>query len=135
MYLCGNNTNAMYESLRGNKNAEKYSKDVVIQMLTKILEQAKTGECYLIIHAIDGITTLDNYEYLKVKYKEDKTVLDITKEIERTTENNLTKQMLQGKIKETASIFLLKSKYGYIDKQQIEHEHKGSININLQFPE
>jgi len=43
--------------------------------------------------------------------------------------------MLNGKIKETASIFLLKAKYGYIDKQVNEVEHKGSININLNFPE
>lgn len=124
----------MYESLKGNKNAEKWTEESVIQLFTEILERAKTGDCYLISHAIGDIT-IDQYDYLKTKFKDSETISRLIKRIEQTTENNLTTQMIQGKIKETASIFLLKSKYGYIDKQIIETEHKGSININLQFPE
>ena len=29
------------------------------------------------------------------------------------------------------SIFLLKAKYGYVDKQQVEIEHKGTINVHF----
>jgi len=125
----------MYDGLKGNKNAEKWPESDVIALFTELCEKAKQDECYLLIHVLDTRITIDQYEYLKVKFKDNKTVSQLIKNVLSICEANLTKAMLSGKVKETASIFLLKSKYGYIDKQVTEIEHKGSININLQLPD
>ena len=125
----------MYDGLKGNKNAEKWPENDVIVLFTELCEYAKANECYLLIHVLDTRITLSQYEYLKDKFKTNKTVSELIKNILSICEANLTKAMLSGKIKETASIFLLKAKYGYIDKQVTEIEHKGNIQINLQLPD
>ena len=125
----------MYDGLKGNKNAEKWQESDVIALFTELCEYAKVNECYLLIHALDTKITLSQYEYLRVKFKDNATVSELIKNILEICESNLTKAMLTGKIKETASIFLLKAKYGYIDKQVTEIEHKGSIHINLTMPD
>ena len=125
----------MYESLRGNKNAEKWTEEQAINLYSDLCDKARANNNYLLINVLSGVITIDQHEYIKAKFKDSKTVSQLIKELTDICESNLTEAMLNGKVKETASIFLLKAKYGYIDKQQIEHEHKGSININLQFPE
>lgn len=125
----------MYEGLTDNKNAEKWTEQVVIQTFTEILNQAKTKPAYLLLHAIIDYITYDQWEYLIDKFKDNQTVFRLHKEILQTCENNITDGMINGTIKETASIFLLKCKYGYQDKQVVEVEHKGSIAVNFQFPE
>ena len=125
----------MYESLRGNKNAEKWTENEVIGLLSAIYDKVKAENCYFVLQAIKGKLTKAQWDYFVEKYKDNQSVFGIIKNIQATCECNLVEAMLTGKVKETGSIFLLKAKYGYIDKQQIEHEHKGSININLQFPE
>ena len=125
----------MYDGLKGNKNAEKWPEQDVIALFTELCDKAHKEECYLLIHVLDTRITIDQYEYLKKKYKDNQTVSQLIKNVLSICEANLTKAMLSGKIKETASIFLLKAKYGYIDKQVIETEHKGSIQINLTMPD
>ena len=125
----------MYESLKGNKNAEKYNENEVNELLSKVLARSEAEDCYFILNAIKGVLTKAQWDYFAEKYKDNPTIFGIIKTIQANCEQNLVSGMLTGKVKETGSIFLLKAKYGYIDKQQIEHEHKGSININLQFPE
>lgn len=124
-----------YENLHGNKNAEKYTEADVTELLAKVLARSEAEDCYFILNAIKGVLTKSQWDYFAEKYKDDKTILGTIKTIQANCEQNLVNGMLTGKVKETGSIFLLKAKYGYIDKQQIEHEHKGSININLNFPE
>ena len=125
----------MYEGLIGNRNAEKYTEQEVTKLLSKVLERSEAEDCYFILNAIKGIISKATWDWFNEKYKENKTIIGIIKTIQANCEQNLVNGMLTGKVKETGSIFLLKAKYGYIDKQQIEHEHKGSININLNFPE
>jgi hypothetical protein len=79
--------------------------------------------------------TKGQYDYLAVKYEKNSTVSGILKNIKDNCQLNLTQAMLQGKVKETASIFLLKAMYGLVDKQVTEQVHSGSININLTMPE
>jgi len=124
-----------YENLYGNKNAEKYKPEEVAELLGKVLTRSEEPDCYFILNAIKGTLTKSQWDYFADKYKDDKTILGTIKTIQANCEQNLVNGMLNGKIKETASIFLLKAKYGYIDKQVNEVEHKGSININLNFPE
>jgi len=125
----------MYESLIGNKNAEKYKPEEVTELLSKVLARSEETDCYFILNAIKGTLTKSQWDWFNEKYKEDKSIIGTIKTIQANCEQNLVNGMLNGKVKETASIFLLKAKYGYIDKQVNEVEHKGSININLNFPE
>ncbi len=125
----------MYETLIGNQNAVKYSDTFVINLLLDISNKSESDKCYFVLQAIKGKITKAQWDYFIEKYKNEPTVFGIIKDIQSTCECNLVEAMLTGKVKETASIFLLKAKYGYIDKQVIETEQKGTIHINLQFPD
>lgn len=119
----------------GNTNAEKWDRNNTIQLLDTLINRAITKPCYLLINALCEIVTIDQYEYLKTKWKEDEIISQLFKRLVTICESNITEGMLTGKVKETASIFLLKSKYGYIDKQTTEIEFKGTVNINLALPQ
>jgi len=125
----------MYEGLKGNKNAEKWTEDNVIALLSDICDKSAKSDCYLQEIAYRGIMTKGQWDYIGDKYKDNKTVSGTIKSIKANCQINLTQAMLHGQVKETASIFLLKAIYGLVDKQVIETEHKGSININLQLPD
>lgn len=117
----------------GNANAEKWTPEIVVPLMEQINQEAiDNGHC-LLIHAFNDRLTWDQYEYLLDKFKDNPVVFRVIKKLEKICEANLTSKMLKGEVKETASIFLLKCKYGYQDKQVIEHDVKGTININLQF--
>ena len=124
----------MYEGLIGNDNAVKYTEDKVIALLTAVYEKSKQPDCYYILSAMDGILTWAQWDYFNASFADNKTVFGIIKSIAQNCEQHLLRDMLAGNIKETASIFLLKCKYGYQDKQVVEVEHKGNIAINFQFP-
>jgi hypothetical protein len=125
----------MYEGLKDNKNAEKWTEDNVITILSEVCTKSENEDCYLMEKAYKGLLTVSNWDYLQLKYKDNATVLGIIKSIKDNCKMNLTQAMLQGRVKETASIFLLKAIYGLVDKQVTEIEHKGSIHINLTMPD
>lgn len=125
----------MYETLVGNRNAVKYSDPEVINLLLDICDKAKSENCYFILQAIRDKVSRAQWDYFIEKYQDNQTVFGIIKNIQSVCECNLVEAMLSGKVKETASIFLLKAKYGYIDRQTIEIEHKGAINISFRLPE
>jgi len=125
----------MYDGLKDNKNAEKWNEEDVIALLSDICDKSAEDECYLQAQAYKGLMTKGQYDYLAVKYEKNSTVSGILKNIKDNCQLNLTQAMLQGKVKETASIFLLKAMYGLVDKQVTEQVHSGSININLTMPE
>lgn len=126
----------MYEGLKDNKNAEKWTEDNVTSLLSDILQDIEENETYYIGIALKskGLSR-QKWDYLQTKYKDNATILDTIKKIENATETNLITAALQGRVKETMAIFILKAKYGCIDKQVTEVEHKGSININLTMPD
>ena len=119
----------------GNQYAQKYSEDSIAELLAPVLTRSMESDCYFILDAIKGHITKDQWDYFTDNYSDNSNVFRITKTIKANTEQNLVAAMLAGKVKETASIFLLKCKYGYVDKQQVDHNVNGSININLQFPD
>jgi hypothetical protein len=125
----------MYDGLKDNKNAEKWTEENVIAILSGVYDKSAEPDCYLQEIAYRNILTKGQWDYIGDKYKDNKTVSGTIKGIKANCQINLTSAMLQGKVKETASIFLLKAIYGLVDKQVLETEHKGSININLQLPD
>ena len=120
----------MYDNLIGNTNAEKWTEEIVNELLDSLLIYAQ-GCNFLGKVLCDNDISRQTWDYLQDKYKDNQTVLDKVRKVEQITETNLLNDALAGKVKETMSIFLLKCKYGYIDKQQIEVEHKGSISVNF----
>jgi hypothetical protein len=126
----------MYEGLAGNKNAEKWTEENVSSLLSALLQNIEENELPYIGSALKiiGLHKI-TWTYFQTKFKDNETVLYLIKRIEETTETNLVEAALSGKVKETMAIFVLKSKYKWIDKQVIETEQKGSIRINLQMPE
>ena len=126
----------MYEGLTGNKNAEKWTEKNVTSLLSKLLLKVEEDNVPDIGSALKifGLQKT-NWNYFQAKFKDNETVISLIKRIEDTTETNLVEASLSGKVKETMAIFVLKSKYKWIDKQVIETEQKGSINITLQMPE
>jgi len=117
----------MYETLIGNKNAEKWDFETVKDMLVSMLDTAKEKEIYFIGSLlVEYDVSTSTWDYLKDKFsgEERKTVLELIKKIESTTEANLMNAALTGKTKETARIFLLKCQSGYVDTQVVEHYHK-----------
>ena len=126
----------MYEGLTGNRNAEKWTEVKVTSLLSEILQNIENNDLPYIGSALkmSGLHK-ETWNYFQAKFSDNQTVLCLIKRIEEATETNLVEAALSGKVKETMAIFVLKSKYKWIDKQVIETEQKGSININLQMPE
>lgn len=120
----------------GNTNAEKWTDENVTSLLSDILREVEENETYYLGIALKakGLSR-QKWDYFQNKYKDSPVVMDTIKKIENATETNLITAALQGKVKETMAIFILKAKYGCIDKQVTEVEHKGSININLTMPD
>lgn len=104
----------------GNRNAVKYSDTEVIDLLLDICDKTKNENCYFILQAIRNKVSRAQWDYFIEKYQENQTVFGIIKNIQSICECNLVEAMLSGKVKETARIFLLKAKYGYIDRQTVE---------------
>ena len=61
----------------------------------------------------------------------DKSIDDKMEEIESIIETNLVQAVAEGRLKETFGIFTLKSKHKWIDRQQIDHDVRGSLEINI----
>ncbi len=121
----------------GNTNAEKTSYDKVISILTDIYNYVDThDDCYLLIHALTGtdIWTIDQYEHYIDRFREDDAVRQLSKKIKQRCESRISQDMIKGKIKDVPAIFLLKAKYGYIDRQQVDHNVQGAINVNVTMP-
>jgi hypothetical protein len=113
-----------------NTNAEKWTEEIVNELLDSLLIYAQ--DCNFLGKVLcDNDISRQTWDYLQNKYEKNPVVMDKVRKVEQITETNLLNDALAGKVKETMSIFLLKCKYGYIDKQQIEVEHKGSISVNF----
>jgi hypothetical protein len=52
---------------------------------------------------------------------------DVIKRLEELQEKRLVHGGLTGQLHPTMSIFLLKTKHGYIETEKIQHEHSGEI--------
>lgn len=118
-----------------NLNAEKWTEDRVIALMSILCEKSTKTRQYTLFGAVEPDISLDQYEYLCVKYVNNPVVSQSLKSLKATIERNITEDALSGKVKETMSIFLLKCKFGLQDKQVIELDNKGSVNVNFNFPQ
>ena len=124
---------AISEKMQGNKNAEVWDVDSVTQMLSDIKEYLTSNiNVYTIGSALTEFNLYTQWwSEMKYKFVNEKSVSDTIKNIESIIEQRIVNDTMTGDAKSaTFSIFLLKNKFGYVDKQENENTHKvESFNI------
>ncbi|SDJ95522.1 DNA-packaging protein gp3 [Pedobacter sp. ok626] len=111
---------------KDNKYAEKWTKQVVLDHLTQILQKVKTDKIFYLGVAL---AELDLYhqvwsEWTK-KFETDKQVSDTIKRIEGLIEANILQLAGSNKMNTAIAIFVLKNKYKWSDKHEVDHTSKG----------
>jgi len=111
---------------KGNTNAEKWTKDEVLKCLSVIYQKVKKDKTFYLGVAL---AQLDLYPELwsvwSKKFDEDKIVFQAIKKIEAQIEANLLQLAGSNKMNTAIAIFVLKNKYKWSDKQEIDHTSKG----------
>jgi len=124
-----------WEFKPGNKEAEKWTQENVLEKLQEIDQLSKEDKNVVFLYEALELVDLypDVWQYWKEKFKEDIDVFRAIKKIEQMLENRICKKGLTGEHNATMSIFLLKAKYGYSDKQEINlNVTKGADSIFLE---
>lgn len=118
---------AISEKMQGNKNAEVWDVETATKMFYDIKQYLNEN---INVYTIgSALTEFDLYTQwwseMKEKFTNDKTVSDTIKNIESIIEQRIVNDTMTGDAKSaTFSIFLLKNKFGYVDKQENENTHK-----------
>lgn len=111
---------------KGNKNAEKYSKEVVLKHLSTILKSVKTEKIFYIGVAL---VELDLYPEIwsiwSKKFEDDILVIQAIKRVEAQIEANILRLAGTNQMNTAIAIFVLKNKYKWSDKQEIDHTSRG----------
>ena len=111
---------------KGNTYAEKWTKIEVKKALNHIHNYVVANKTfYLGVALAENTLYPDIWEYWKKKFAEDEEVFRSIKRIEAKIEANLLSQAASNKINATIAIFVLKNKYKWSDKQEIDHTSKG----------
>ena len=124
---------AISEKMQGNKNAEVWDVDSVTQMLSDIKEYLTSNiNVYTIGSALTEFNLYTQWwSEMKYKFVNEKSVSDTIKNIESIIEQRIVNDTMTGDAKSaTFSIFLLKNKFGYVDKHEQDLTTKGeSLNV------
>lgn len=118
---------AISEKMQGNKNAEVWDMDSVLDKIEEIQEYlTEKITCYTIIEALFNSKLYPQWwSEMTEKFKDEKSVSESIKITEAIIESRIVNHTMTGDAKSaTFSIFLLKNKFGYVDKQENENTHK-----------
>lgn len=111
---------------KNNKYAEKWPKASVLYHLENIYNDVRDNKIfYLGVALANEELYADIWQYWLEKWGKDEEVFRLTKRIEAKLEANLISQSAHNKINATIAIFVLKNKYKWSDKQEIDHTSKG----------
>ncbi len=111
---------------KGNKYAEKWDKASVLKALNSIYADVEKNKIVYLGIAIANISLYsDVWAHWQEKFKEDHEVFRAIKRIEAKIEANLLSQALSNKVNSAIAIFVLKNKYKWSDKQEIDHTTQG----------
>ena len=111
---------------KANKYAEKWDKLTVLKVLNQIFQNVKDDKIVYLGIALANINLYsDIWNDWSNKFKEEKEVSLSIKTVEGQIEANLLSQAFENKINSTIAIFVLKNKYKWSDKQEIDHTSKG----------
>ena len=124
---------AISEKMQGNKNAEVWDVETIQNKLTEIRQFVTENiSVYTISSALIEFDLYSEWwSQMAEKFKDEKSVSQSIKNIESIIEQRIVNDTMTGDAKSaTFSIFLLKNKFGYVDKQENENTHKvESFNI------
>lgn len=118
----------------GNKNAEKWNSETVIVTLEKMVKYLNQNHSvYTLTSALIEFNLYNQWwSEMTEKFKENNIVSETIKRIESIIESRIINDTMVGDAKSAAfSIFLLKNKFGYVDKQEVDQ----SGNLTLQWNE
>lgn len=111
---------------KGNKNAEKWTKQVVLDHLYQIFDDVEHNKLVYLGIALANIGLYNTiWTDWIAKFGDDKVVSQLIKRIEAKIEANLLSQALSNKVNSAIAIFVLKNKYKWSDKQEIDHTTGG----------
>jgi len=110
---------------KGNKSAEKWTKEVVLSKLQVISDYAKQNNSYYLGTVLNELGLyVDIWSDWTKKFANDLEVSRAIKRIESVVEANLVTILVTGR-NAAGAIFVLKNKYKWSDKQEIDHTSKG----------
>lgn len=111
---------------KGNKNAEKWTKDIILDHLNRIFNDVEDNKIFYLGVALANVDLYsDIWGHWQDKFKGDIVVFRAIKRIEAKIEANLLSQAANNKINATIAIFVLKNKYKWSDKQEFDHTTQG----------
>lgn len=118
-------------SVKGNKNAEKWTVKEARKLANKALDAVDHETFFISSIAEKCETYRDLFAYLMDKFNDDEVVFRTLKRMYNKCESILWERASQGEIDRTIAIFALKSLHGLMEtsKQEIDHTTDGeSIN-------
>ena len=124
---------AISEKMQGNKNAEVWDVETIQNKLTEIRQFVTENiSVYTISSALIELNLYSEWwSQMAEKFKDEKSVSQSIKNIESIIEQRIVNDTMTGDAKSaTFSIFLLKNKFGYVDKHEQDLTTKGeSLNV------
>ena len=118
---------AISEKMQGNKNAEVWDVETIQNKLAEIRQFVTENiSVYTISSALIEFDLYSEWwSQMAEKFKDEKSVSKSIKNIESIIEQRIVNDTMTGDAKSaTFSIFLLKNKFGYVDKHENENTHK-----------
>lgn len=111
---------------KGNKYAEKWTKQVVLDHLEQIQQKVKADNIFYLGVALAELNLYHQVwsEWTK-KFGDDRHVSDTIKRIESLIEANILQLAGSNKMNTAIAIFVLKNKYKWSDKHEVDHTSKG----------
>jgi hypothetical protein len=114
---------------KGNKYAEKWTKDATIELIENCQASIK-DDCYFLSEvavAVDQYPEL--FTYLIQKFEDDADVFQAIKRLYAKVESLITRKTADGKINVALGIFILKSYHNLIETSKLQSEHSGSVGL------
>lgn len=113
---------------KGNTNAEKWTRDAVMDQLSRVEKACRKSDCYYLLSALVECDLYgDVWPYWKSKFADDEIVFRTIKRIEDYLEQKLVKAGLKGDLNTASWIFVAKCKFGFKEPPQENY----NINKNL----
>lgn len=116
---------------QGNKNAEKWNEENVLEKISEMQDYFISSKDYTLNGALFNVGLYpDWWSDMANKFKDNIIVSRTIKNTEKILEAKIVNDTMIGDAKSAAfSIFLLKNKFGYVDKQESNITHKGEFDI------
>lgn len=116
----------------GNTYAEKWNEETMTETLENMVEYLRDNNAvYTLTSALIEFDLYPQWwSEMTEKFKDNNKVSEAIKRVESIIESRIINDTMVGDAKSAAfSIFLLKNKFGYVDKQESNVTHKGEFDI------